>query len=83
MHPRTERETVQRWDQDDDTEAALEELIRIMVRREPAVAAESVRVRRDEFVCRTCHIVQHQSRLADVRRLVCSECLGAAARHRT
>jgi len=83
MHPRTERETVQRWDRGDDAEAELEELIRIMVRREPAATAGSMRVRRHEFVCRSCHMVQHQSRLADVRRLVCSECVGSTARRGT
>jgi protein-arginine kinase activator protein McsA len=83
MRAKTQRESVEGWDSSDDAEEALEELIRIMVRREPTVAAESVRVRRDEFVCRTCHMVQHQSRLADVRRLVCSECVGAAVRQRT
>lgn len=83
MHPRTERETVQRWDRGDDAEAELEELIRIMVRREPAATAESMRVRRHEFVCRSCHMVQHQSRLADVRRLVCSECVGSKTQRGT
>jgi protein-arginine kinase activator protein McsA len=82
MGSRTERETVQSWDQGDDAEAALEELIRVMVRREPPAIAGSVRVRRDEFVCRNCHMVQHQSRLADVGRLVCSECFAVTARHR-
>jgi len=83
MSPRTGRETAERWDPSDDAEEALEELIRVMVRREPATTAESVRVRRDEFVCRSCHIVQHQSRLADVRNLVCSGCVGGAVRHRS
>jgi hypothetical protein len=83
MRPRTEQQTVEGWDPSDDAEAALEELIRIMVRREPATSGLTVKLRHDEFVCRSCHMVQHQSRLADVRGLVCSECLGAAARHRT
>jgi hypothetical protein len=82
MEPRTERETVEQWDQGDDAEAALEELIRVMVRREPAAVPESMKVRRHEFVCRSCHMVQHQSRLADVRRLICSECLTSTARLR-
>jgi hypothetical protein len=82
MGSRTERETVQSWDQGDDAEAALEELIGVMVRREPAAIGGSVRVRRDEFVCRNCHMVQHQSRLADVRKLICSECITASARQR-
>jgi protein-arginine kinase activator protein McsA len=82
MRPRAEREPVERWDQSDDAEAALEELIRVMVRREPAAAAESVRVRRDEFVCRSCHMVQHQSRLADVRKFLCSECVNGRSRER-
>jgi hypothetical protein len=82
MRPRTKEETVQAWDQGDDAEAALEELIRIMVRREPAAMAESMKVRRNEFVCRSCHMVQHQSRLADVRKLICSECVRPAARRR-
>jgi hypothetical protein len=83
MSPRTGRETAERWDPSDDAEEALEELIRVMVRREPATSALTVKLRHDEFVCRSCHMVEHQSRLADVRGLVCSECLGAAARHRT
>jgi hypothetical protein len=83
MRPRTERETVEGWDPSDDAEAALEELIRIMVRREPAGIAESMKVRRNEFVCRSCHMVQHQSRLADVRRLVCSACVSGSVRHRS
>jgi hypothetical protein len=81
MRPRTEQQTVEGWDPGDDAEAALEELIRIMVRREPAAISESMKVRRNEFVCRRCHMVQHQSRLADVRNLVCFECVGGAVRH--
>lgn len=82
MRPKTEREAVERLDGGDDETAALDELIRIMVRREPDGVSTSMKLRRDEFVCRSCHMVHHQSRLADVRRLECTECVGGLARRR-
>ena len=82
MRPRSELETVERWGGEggEDAEAELEELIRVMVRREPDGIAFSTKLRRDEFVCKSCHMVQHQSRLADVRRMTCSDCVRTAAR---
>jgi len=81
MRTRDERDTVERWG-GEDAEADLEELIRIMVRREPEDIAFSAKLRRDEFVCKSCHMAQHQSRLADVRRGVCRDCVGTSVRHR-
>lgn len=62
----------------DDDEAALNELIAELsgpVEEEGPSPQEFVR--RDEFVCRSCHLVLHRSGLADRGRMACTACVWA------
>jgi hypothetical protein len=65
---------------EDDEEAALEELIEVMVPRErasgPGVPAEPTR---DEFTCTSCRLIRPRTCLADPGRLLCTDCVGVVA----
>jgi hypothetical protein len=69
---------------DDDEEAALEELIEGMVTREEAAReaeeasppTQRVRgMRGNEFTCRSCHLIMARSCLADEQHGLCHECV--------
>lgn len=75
----------------DEVESSLEELIAKRVDKaededesildmSPEERAESLNVRAvppqaNEFICRSCHLVKHQSQLADRRRKLCLDCV--------
>jgi len=67
-----------RHDRTDDGERALEELIQAMgPHAEKQLRDARERVRHDEFVCSSCHMILHRSRLGNRRRMRCRECATA------
>jgi hypothetical protein len=69
-------EAIYRRDQnhDDPSQAELDELIRDLVYVAPEPLVDEEFVREDEFACRSCHLILHRTKLADRRRLLCSDC---------
>jgi len=74
--------------EEDDEEAALEELIEAMVEPEEAAreATEALpwtllprRMTGEEFTCSSCHLIMARSCLADEERRLCHECVLEAA----
>jgi hypothetical protein len=64
----------------DDAEAALDELIRVLLDPPEPIAlvyeprgAEDL-CREDEFACESCHLILHNSRLAGTGRALCVDC---------
>lgn len=65
-------------DRADDEELALDQLIgQLCTPVEDEGASPEGFVRKDEFVCRSCHLVVHRGVLADRLRMVCSWCAAA------
>lgn len=69
---------------EDDEEAALEELIEAMVQpEEAAIEADEASPREitprgremDEFTCSSCHLIMSRSCLVDAERSICRDCL--------
>ena len=61
--------------EEDDEEAALDELIKEFADIRPGVFVDEEYIRDDEFACRGCHMIRHRSRLADEGRFLCKECV--------
>lgn len=68
---------------EDDTETALE-LIEVLIHevlpmRDESFSFHEEPVLRDEFTCRSCHLVTHRSHLRDAIGVVCDVCVAGPA----